>query len=170
MHVNTRYINSSRGHMPGESIRRWLRSLLLYLCYIFLALINSLVCWFCMSTLGFILFHFCNKLCLMVQHHTPCSRYGSRLRFKISVTLYLDSIFWAAELFVTKLGMMLYHLKLELERHAKILVCYLQVQGHSELNYNVTVSFVSSELLILFQADLVGWYIIIAEMSFKIFR
>ena len=33
--------------MPGESYHRWLRSLLLYLCYTFQALINSLVCWFC---------------------------------------------------------------------------------------------------------------------------
>ena len=32
--------------MPGESYRRWLRSLLLYLCDVFRALINSLVCWF----------------------------------------------------------------------------------------------------------------------------
>ena len=30
--------------MPGESYRRQLRSLLLYLCYIFRALINFLVC------------------------------------------------------------------------------------------------------------------------------
>ena len=30
--------------MPGESYRRRLRSLLLYLCYVFRALINSLVC------------------------------------------------------------------------------------------------------------------------------
>ena len=30
--------------MPGESYRRRLRSLLLYLCYVFGALINSLVC------------------------------------------------------------------------------------------------------------------------------
>ena len=33
-----------------------LRSLLLYLCYVFQALINYLVCWFCMSTLGLLLF------------------------------------------------------------------------------------------------------------------
>ena len=33
-------------HMPGNSYRRRLRSLLLYLCYAFRALINSLVCWF----------------------------------------------------------------------------------------------------------------------------
>ena len=35
-------------HVPGESYRRWLRSLLLNLCYAFQALINALVCWiFC---------------------------------------------------------------------------------------------------------------------------
>ena len=33
-------------HMPGESYHRRLRSLLLYLCYIIWALINSLVGWF----------------------------------------------------------------------------------------------------------------------------
>ena len=32
--------------MPGESYRRRLRSVLLYLCYAFRALNNSLVCWF----------------------------------------------------------------------------------------------------------------------------
>ena len=35
-------------HKPGESYCRWLRSLLLYLCYIFCTMINSLVCWFYM--------------------------------------------------------------------------------------------------------------------------
>ena len=34
--------------MPGQSYHRRYRSLLLYLCYVFLTLINSLVCWFCM--------------------------------------------------------------------------------------------------------------------------
>ena len=38
--------------MPGESYRRRLRSSLLYLSYVFQALINSLVCWFCTSALG----------------------------------------------------------------------------------------------------------------------
>ena len=32
-------------------------SLLLYLCYVFQALINSLVCWSCTSALGLVLFH-----------------------------------------------------------------------------------------------------------------
>ena len=41
--------------MPSESYRRWLRSLLLYLCYVFWVLINSLVCWFCMCALGLVL-------------------------------------------------------------------------------------------------------------------
>ena len=38
--------------MPSESYCRQLRSLLLYLSYVFWALINSLVCWFCMRALG----------------------------------------------------------------------------------------------------------------------
>ena len=42
--------------MPGESYRRRLRSLLLCLCYVFRALINFLVCWFCTSALGLVLF------------------------------------------------------------------------------------------------------------------
>ena len=46
--VNTR--------MPGKSYRRRLRSLLLYLCYVFPALINSFVCWFCTSARGLVLF------------------------------------------------------------------------------------------------------------------
>ena len=66
MRVNTRYVNSTRDsaslhrqeqdvplvefmylvftRMPGKSYRRRLRSLLLYLCYVFLTLINSFVC------------------------------------------------------------------------------------------------------------------------------
>ena len=35
--------------MPWERYRRWLKSLLLHLCYIFWALIISLMCWFQMS-------------------------------------------------------------------------------------------------------------------------
>ena len=42
--------------MPGESYRRRLRSLLLYLRYVFWALINSSLCWFCTRALGLILF------------------------------------------------------------------------------------------------------------------
>ena len=42
--------------MPGGSCHRWLRSLLLCLCDVFQVLINSLVCWVYMSTLGLILF------------------------------------------------------------------------------------------------------------------
>ena len=45
--------------VPGESYRRRLRSLLLYLCYVFRTLINSLVCWFCTSALGLVLFQIC---------------------------------------------------------------------------------------------------------------
>ena len=36
-------------HMPGDSYRRWLRSLLLYSCDVLRAIINSLVCWVCLQ-------------------------------------------------------------------------------------------------------------------------
>ena len=42
--VEFRYLVFTR--MPGERYRWRLRSLLLYLCYVFRALINSVVCWF----------------------------------------------------------------------------------------------------------------------------
>ena len=42
--------------MPGESYCRRLRSLLLCLCDVFRTLINSLICWFCTSALGLVLF------------------------------------------------------------------------------------------------------------------
>ena len=41
--------------LPGESYRKRLGSLLLYLCYVFRALINSLVCCFCTSALARVL-------------------------------------------------------------------------------------------------------------------
>ena len=40
--VEFKYLVFTR--LPGESYRRRFRSLLLYLCYVFRALINSLVC------------------------------------------------------------------------------------------------------------------------------
>ena len=45
-------------------------SLLLYLCYVFQALINSFVYWFCMSTLGLILIQICHmKECQSVCNY-----------------------------------------------------------------------------------------------------
>ena len=49
-------------HTCQVSYCRWLRSLLLYLCYVFWALINSLACWFCTSALSLILFQMPDKL------------------------------------------------------------------------------------------------------------
>ena len=55
--------------IPGESYRRRLRSFLLYLCYIFRVLINSLECWFCTSALGLVLFqiHFVEEIVRSLQ-------------------------------------------------------------------------------------------------------
>ena len=55
--------------MPGESYHRRLRSLLLCLCGIFRALINSLVCWFCMRTLDLVPF----QIAVIYQYRLwPC--------------------------------------------------------------------------------------------------
>ena len=86
MSVNTRYVNSCTScaedvllvefmylvftHMPGESYRRQLRSLLLYLCDNFWTLINSLVCWFCVSASGLILFQI--RCDMLFVQDTPC--------------------------------------------------------------------------------------------------
>ena len=79
--VNTKYINSTKSTsrtefmhlvftgMPGESYCRQLRSFLLCLYDIFWALINSLVCWFCMSALGLIL------LQILTWHSHPGERW-----------------------------------------------------------------------------------------------
>ena len=61
--------------MPGESYHRWLRSLLLYLRHVFRVLMNSVVYWFCMSTLGLILFQICSMQ--MVQHKKKISDQAS---------------------------------------------------------------------------------------------
>ena len=50
--------------MPGESYCRRLRSLLLCLCDVFRMLINSLICWFCTSALGLVLF----QICMLVSY------------------------------------------------------------------------------------------------------
>ena len=39
----------------------------------------------------------------------PCSRPRSQQTFKISITISLDSIFWTAESFVTKLSVVVHH-------------------------------------------------------------
>ena len=68
--------------MPGKGYRRRRRSLLLYLCYVFRALINSLVCWYCTSALGLVLFQICAKSdqlreWLSMRCSTGCVRAGS---------------------------------------------------------------------------------------------
>ena len=98
MCVNTRCINSTRGtsssltckykghklhqrcilwwnlctlylHACQVSYHRQLRSLFLYLCDIFWALINSLVCWVCTSTLGLVLFQIFTVIIVLSKRH-----------------------------------------------------------------------------------------------------
>ena len=63
--------------MPGESYRRRLRSLLLFLSYVFRALINSLLCWFCTSAVGLVLFQIS---VLKTLHHAEELLYVHRNR------------------------------------------------------------------------------------------
>ena len=63
--------------MPGESYRRRLGSLLLYLCYVFLALINSLVCWICTSALGLVLFRIWNSRLASLLYYLFQQRMGT---------------------------------------------------------------------------------------------
>ena len=58
----------------SESYPRRLRFLLLYLCYVFRALINSLVCWFCTSALGLVLFQIVTFLEELSQSPPPLSK------------------------------------------------------------------------------------------------
>ena len=61
----------------------------------------------------------------------------------MSVNVYLDDIFQSADLFVTKLGMVMQHHTPKCR--AEKLVHRLQCQGHNEglCNQNITVSAVS---------------------------
>ena len=96
-------------------------------------LLYFLNCWFLATKLG-----------LMIHHQKPeCpvktigllhSGSRSQQRFKISVNVCLDDIFWITEHFITKLGMVMQHHGPKC--HARKLVCCLQVQGHSEDSFN----------------------------------
>ena len=64
--------------MPGESCCRWHRSLWPWLCDVFWALINSLVCWFCWG-------RFRHKLLPLLPESCCCS--GKKKRKKGNVVL-----------------------------------------------------------------------------------
>ena len=91
--------------------------------------------------------------------------------FKVKVTAKAQyvgdcpcDIFWTAEYFVTKLGIVMQHH--EPECQAEHLVHRLQCQGHSEGVYMIkktTLSTISSELLTPWQPNLVLWYIVISH-------
>ena len=89
-----------------------------------------------------------------------CSRSRSQQNFKLSVNACPDDIFWNAEPFTTKPGMVMHHYQPECS--SKRLVCCLQGQGHNYRWYNQNMPFyILSELLILLQLKLVRWHIII---------
>ena len=80
-----------------------------------------------------------------------CSRSRSQQNFKMSMNVCPDDIFWIAEPFTTKLGMVMHHY--EPDCLSKRLVCCLQGQGHNNI-IKIWLFNILSELLILLQAKL----------------
>ena len=56
--------------MPGESYHRWLRSLLLFLGYVFWVVVNSLVCWSKKSLACDVFWHFHHTFRSCSWHHS----------------------------------------------------------------------------------------------------
>ena len=83
------------------------------------------------------------------------SRSRLQWKFKMSVNVCPDGIFWTKEHFVTKPGMVMQHHKPEC--HAAKLVGCVQCQAHNEglYNQNMTISVLSSKLLVSLQPNLV---------------
>ena len=89
-----------------------------------------------------------------------CSRSRSEQNLKMSVNVCPDGIFWNAEPFTTKLGMLMQHY--EPNCLSERLVCCLQGQGHRYGSIiKICLFNILSELLILLQLNLVLWFIII---------
>ena len=65
----------------------------------------------------------------------PCSRSRSQRRFKMSVNVCPDDIFWTTDHFVTKPGTVMQPHKPECPAEKKLVLC-VQCQGHSEGLYN----------------------------------
>ena len=92
---------------------------------------------------------FATILGLIVHYHKPegfngeigllCSRSRSQQSFKMSMNVCPDDIFWFAEPFTTKLGMVMRYY--ELDCLCKRLVCCLQGQGHSQEWYDLNMTF-----------------------------
>ena len=84
-----------------------------------------------------------------------CIEGQSQRRFKMSVNVCPDDIFWITEHFVTNFGMVMQHY--EPDCHAEKLVHRLQCQGHSKglFNQNMTISTVSSKMAVRLQPNLV---------------
>ena len=90
---------------------------------------------------------------------------SSQQRFKMSVNVFLNDIFWTSEHFVTKLGMVMQHHEPEChagKRMFSIFKVKVTARAHN-YNQNMALSSISSELLISWQPNSVRWYIIISQ-------
>ena len=85
-------------HMPGESYSRRLRSLLLYLCYVFRALNNSLVCWFFKSSQSRERTHSFESsrerlpLYIHITYYIQITKYV-QITYSVQITYYVRTVF-----------------------------------------------------------------------------
>ena len=118
-----------------------------YIIKIWLFLLHLLNCWsICNQTWFDSTISYTWVSCAKIWLFCPRSR--SQQRFKMLVNVCPDDIFWTADHFVPKLGMVMKHH--EPKCQAEKLVQCLQCQGHNEglHNRNKTISTMSSKLLV----------------------
>ena len=91
---------------------------------------------------------------LGVKHQLTYLLTYSLWMFRVSTDICLDDIFWNAEPYVTNLGIMEHHYKLE-SNAKQILLLFSRPGSQGLYNQNMTVSVISSELISLLEPNLV---------------
>ena len=89
-----------------------------------------------------------------------CSGSKSRQNFKLSVNVCLDGIFWIAEPFTTKLGMVMHHYEPDCLSNRLVAVFKVKVTV-TNIIIKLCLFNILSELLILLQLNLFWWHIVI---------
>ena len=84
----------------------------------------------------------------------------------MSVNVCLDDIFWTAEHFVTKLGMVIQHCDPDCHAEKELSAVFkVKVMASAHYDQKMDLPAITSELLIPGQPNLVWWYIIIFQSA-----
>ena len=94
------------------------------------------------------------------------SRSSLQWRFILSTIVCLDNIFWTVEHFVTKFGMMMHHHEPECHVGKKLFAAFkVRVTARADMTEIWPFSIIYAELLILWQPNMMWWYIIISRSA-----